>query len=92
MTASSVYNRYSEAERARLNKRVEGSHYGAWVPKTTAIGEWIQVDLGEKVKVTRIATQGRYSGNWWITSYSLSYRTQGGSTFESYKNDKVCFL
>ena len=58
MTASSVHSQYFEAERARLNKKNEGSYYGAWVPKRFTLGEWIQIDLGKNVKVTRIATQG----------------------------------
>jgi len=91
MTASSVYSQYSEAERARLNKKIEGIYFGAWVPKRSAIGEWIQIDLRKNAKVTRIATQGRHNVNWWTKSYSLSYRIQGWSTFEPYKNSQVCF-
>ena len=92
MTASSVHSQYFEAERARLNKKNEGSYYGAWVPRRSTLGEWIQIDLGKNVKVTRIATQGRHNGNWWTRSYSLSFRIQGGSTFEPYNNSQVCFV
>ena len=92
MTASSVYSRYSKAERARLNKKNEGSYYGAWVPRRSTLGEWIQIDLGKNVKVTRIATQGRHNANCWTKSYSLSYKIQSGSTFEPYNNSQVCFM
>jgi len=92
MTASSVHSQYFEAERARLNKKNEGRYYGAWVPKRFTLGEWIQIDLGKNAKVTRIATQGRHNANWWTKSYWLSYKIQGGSTFEPYNNSQVCFL
>lgn len=35
-----------------------------------------------------MALQGRDNANWWTTSYSLSYRVDGGS-YESYQNDQV---
>ena len=93
MTASSEYNQYSEAERGRLNEMIDGSYYGGWSPKTSSanIGQWLQIDLGKNVKVTRIATQGRYNVGWWTKTYTLSYRIQGGSTFEQYNNGQVSF-
>ena len=93
MTASSEYNQYSAAERGRLNEMIDGSYYGGWSPKTSSAsqGQWLQIDLGKNVKVTRIATQGRYNVGWWTKSYTLSYRIQGGSTFEQYSNGQVSF-
>ena len=89
MTASSVYNQYSPAGRGRLNKVRDGGYYGAWFPRTARPGEWIQIDLGKNVKVTKIATQGSYNIATWTKTYSLSYRIQGGSTFAPYLNGLV---
>lgn len=88
MVASSEYNLYYGAERARLREVTEGNYIGGWSPKAANTGEWIQIDLGKNTKVTRIATQGSYSVNWWITSYSLSFKVHGGS-YESYNNVQV---
>ena len=91
MSSSSDYNQYCQADRGRLNEVIEGSYYGGWSPKTSNInqGQFLQIDLGQNVKVTRIATQGRYNVGWWTKTYTLSYRIQGGSTFESYNNGQV---
>lgn len=79
IVASSKYNQNYGPERARLRKVTQGSLIGGWSPKSSNQGEWIQFDLGKNTKVTRIATQGRDNANWWTTSYSLSYRVDGGS-------------
>ena len=89
--ASSEYNQYYGAERARLREVTEGSYIGGWSPKAANQGEWIQFDLGKNTKVTRMAIQGRDNANWWTTSYSLSFRIDGGS-YESYNNGQVSQL
>ena len=91
MTSSSDYNQYCQADRGRLNEVIEGSYYGGWSPSTSNAnrGQFLQIDLGQNVKVTRIATQGRYNVGWWTKTYTLSYRIQGGSTFDSYNNGQV---
>ena len=38
--------------------------------------------------VTKVATQGRQDGAWWVTSYSLSY-SYDGVFFEDYKEDGI---
>lgn len=88
MVSSSRYNMYYGPERARLRKVTEGSYIGGWSPKSSNTGEWIQFDLSKNTKVTRIATQGRDNANWWTTSYSLSFKVDGGS-YESYNNGYV---
>ena len=88
LKSSSVYNQYSGPERSRLNKKQEGSYYGGWASKHADVGQWLQIDLGKITKVTRIATQGRYDANWWVTKYSLTY--SDGGQFKSYKNGEVC--
>lgn len=91
MVSSSQYNQYYGPERARLRLVTEGSNVGGWAPKSSSTKEWIRFDLGENTKVTRIATQGRDNGNWWTTSYSLSYRVDGGN-YEHYDNGRVSKL
>ena len=88
IVASSQYNQYYGPERARLRLVTEGSYVGGWSPKAGNQGEWIQFDLGKNTKVTRMAIQGRDNANWWTTSYSLSFRIDGGS-YESYNNGQV---
>ena len=88
IVASSQYNQYYGPERARLREVTQGSFIGGWSPKSSNQGEWIQFDLGKNTKVTRMATQGRDNANWWTTSYSLSYRVDGGS-YETYSNGQV---
>ncbi|KAL9955596.1 hypothetical protein ACROYT_G036938 [Oculina patagonica] len=88
MVSSSQYNQYYGPERARLREVTEGSYIGGWSPKAANTGEWIKFDLSKDTKITRIATQGRDNANWWTTSYSLSYRVDGGS-YESYDNGRV---
>lgn len=88
IVASSQYNAYYGPERARLRKVTAGSFIGGWSPKTSNTGEWVQFDLGENTKVTRIAIQGRDNADWWTTSFTMSSKLDGGS-FESYNNGQV---
>ena len=88
MVSSSQHNQYYGPERARLREVTEGSYIGGWSPKASNQGEWIQFDLGKDTKVTRIATQGRDNAGWWTTSFSLSFRVNGGM-YEPYNNGQV---
>ena len=56
--------------------------------------QFLQIDLGNVTKVTRIATQGQ-SGrdwsdrwSWWTMTYTLDYSEDGG-IFISYNNVQV---
>lgn len=88
ITSSSRYSTYYGPERARLYLVTQGSYIGGWSPKSSNTGEWIEFDLAENTKVTGFATQGRDNANWWTTSYSLSFKVEGGS-YESYNNGYV---
>ena len=35
--------------------------------------QWLNIDLGTISRVKRIATQGRYDGDNWVTSYTVGY-------------------
>lgn len=65
-SASSIAGSKNGPERARLN--VQGS--GAWVAKANNGSQWLQIDLGELVRVTKVATQGRRDADHWVTQFS----------------------
>eukprot|EP00058_Branchiostoma_floridae_P014629 XP_002600117.1 hypothetical protein BRAFLDRAFT_66626 [Branchiostoma floridae] len=48
---------------------------GAWTPLFDAIGQWLQVDLGEMKRVMGTIIQGRFGIAQWATSYKLHYST-----------------
>ena len=89
ITGSTISNPYHLASYGRLFFKL---HSAAWVVQVTDNNQWIQIDLGgQHIKVTRIATQGRYGCcDQWVTTYKLeygndevyfySYRTQGQVT------------
>ena len=56
---------------ARLYNQESG---GAW---TTPDGShWLQIDLRDRsMRITRVATQGRYSSGQWVTMYRLQMVT-----------------
>ena len=80
--SASSFNLESKPWAARLN-RVVGS--GAWCAENNAIGEYLEIDLVQKLHVTGIATQGEHAqrGNW-VTEYTLWYRQHGNSPLAPY--------
>jgi ABC-type sugar transport system ATPase subunit len=91
ITASSVYDHSLLPGNGRLNV-----HRGrcAWAPmKNGRNTAWFQVDLGDIVSVTGVATQGRCEYLQWVTSYTVSY-SNDGQIWEFFKesgNAKVGF-
>lgn len=89
ITGSTIWDHYHLASYGRLFFKL---HSTAWVAQVTDNNPWIQIDLGgQHIKVTRIATQGRYACcDQWVTTYKLEYgndevhsyyyRTQGEVT------------
>ena len=65
-----------------------GSFKGGWSSQAADRYQYLQIDLGEVTKVTRIATQGRYDAGWWTKTYSLDFSEDGG-TFKPYNNGQV---
>ncbi|KAG7219998.1 hypothetical protein INR49_001126, partial [Caranx melampygus] len=59
---------------AKLNRR-EGA--GGWSPLTSDRYQWLEVDLGERTKITAVATQGRYGSSDWLSSYLLMFSDTG---------------
>ena len=78
------YSAGFEPSKGRLN------HPTSYIAKTNDIGQWIQVDLGEVAKVTRIGTQGRYNVGQWVTKFIVSYSIDGGYfEFQTHKSYNV---
>ncbi|XP_078342944.1 coadhesin-like [Oculina patagonica] len=76
---------------ARLNTSNPGANLRAWcVNPGDAVGEsaYVQIDLGENVKIFRLATKGqeRTGQQRWVTSYFISHSTDG-LTFIFFQED-----
>ena len=78
ITASSQYDASASPSNARLMSTNGAGHYGGWVAKYNDIGQFLQVDFGRPLKVTKIATQGRYQKSEWVTRYTVSYSQDNG--------------
>ena len=45
------------------------------------MGQWLQVDLGEVKVILKVATQGRYNSQQFVTSYKMALSTGGDFEF-----------
>ncbi|KAM9322915.1 contactin-associated protein-like 4 [Pholidichthys leucotaenia] len=71
---------------AKLNKR-EGA--GGWSPLISDIYQWLEVDLGERTKITAVATQGRYGSSDWLMSYLLMFSDTGHNWRQYRQEDSI---
>ncbi|XP_011896252.1 PREDICTED: contactin-associated protein-like 4 isoform X2 [Cercocebus atys] len=71
---------------ARLNRR-DGA--GGWTPLVSNKNQWLQIDLGERVEVTAVATQGGYGSSDWVTSYILMFSDSGRNWKQYRREDSV---
>ena len=55
-----------------------GGKTGAWSALYLDKGQWIQIDLGDIAKVTKVGTQGRQEAGQWVTEYTVSFSLDGG--------------
>lgn len=85
-TASTKWDTYHRANRARLNTVANKRYRGAWSARKNNRRQWIQVRLGRKTRITGVVTQGRQDANQWVTSYKLSY-SSNGRTFRPYREN-----
>ena len=74
---------------ARLNLIPKNNLKGGWCVVNNNPNEYLTIDLGKAIKVTRIATQGLYESDWWTRTYTVSYSQHIDGYFTPYKNDKV---
>ena len=87
LRASTSYNINSMGPRnGRLHFQPSSGQYGAWAVSSNNEFQYFEVNFGDWTKVTKVATQGRQDGAWWVKSYSLSY-SYDGVFFEDYKED-----
>ena len=86
ISASSRYSNETYASLARLFLQKTTYHGGGWAALTNDRHQWLQVDLNSQYRLTRVATQGRNSDDYWqwVTAYKLQYKDDGGS-FQTYK-------
>ena len=93
ITASSAFNVNYGPEKARLHMKewTPGGYRAGWLTQTNDDRQWIEINLKQVMKVTKIATQGGYyyknkdsKGYYWVTSYSLSYRVDIDDTYNYY--------
>ncbi|XP_064370811.1 contactin-associated protein-like 5 isoform X2 [Dromaius novaehollandiae] len=73
---------------ARLNRR-EGA--GGWSPLGSNEQEWLQIDLGDRVEIVAVATQGRYGSSDWVTSYMLMF-SDTGRNWKQYRQDDTIWV
>nr|XP_044607414.1 LOW QUALITY PROTEIN: contactin-associated protein-like 4 [Equus asinus] len=69
---------------ARLNRR-DGA--GGWTPLVSDKNQWLQIDLGERVEVTAVATQGGYGSSDWVTSYLLMF-SDSSRNWKQYRREE----
>ena len=78
ISASSQMADKHAAQYGRLKKT------GAWVARKIDLHQWLQVDLGSYITVTRVATQGRNGYDQWVKKYKIQYSVDG-VIFQVYK-------
>ena len=88
--SSSAHANYAPA-RARLNLQGNSKGHGAWCAKTNDGKQWLQIDFGELVRVTKVATQGQQNSNNWVTKFTLYYSVDGIHWAE-YKENSVTWV
>uniref|UniRef100_A0A3B5MXX6 Uncharacterized protein n=1 Tax=Xiphophorus couchianus TaxID=32473 RepID=A0A3B5MXX6_9TELE len=62
---------------------------GGWSPLSSDRYQWLQVDLGERTKITAVATQGRYGSSDWLTSYQLTFSDTGHNWKQYRQEDSI---
>ena len=91
LTASSQQDDQYGPECARLNHHIEG---GSWIPKTSNVSQFLQIDTGWIVILTGIAIQGHPTLPYRITAFQMKLATNVNQQFELYprgKTPKVLF-
>uniref|UniRef100_A0A8C2H0Y8 Contactin associated protein-like 5 like n=1 Tax=Cyprinus carpio TaxID=7962 RepID=A0A8C2H0Y8_CYPCA len=61
---------------------------GGWSPNGEDQQPWLQLDLRDRLKVTSIATQGRWGSTDWVTRYQLQY-SDSGRAWRPYRQEDV---
>ena len=77
LSASTSYDANHAPQQSRLNTVPSKGRVGAWCAGKNDPNQWLQVYFGRETTVSKVATQGRYDGDHWVTSYSLSHSVDG---------------
>lgn len=90
ITASSQYSENHGPENARLNRVADpGRKVGAWSAANNNKDQWLRVDFGRIVKITKVATQGRQDYSQWVKTYTLSFSEEKEKPFTTYKENDI---
>ncbi|XP_021569349.1 contactin-associated protein-like 3 [Carlito syrichta] len=73
---------------ASLNRR-DGA--GGWTPLVSSKYQWLQIDFGERMEITAVATQGRYGSSDWVTSYLLMF-SDGERNWKQYHQEESIWV
>ncbi len=84
ITASSAHAVNHAAHLARLHFKGGVGIAGGWAALYNDNNQWLQVDLQQTTRVTRIATQGRNDYAQWVEKYKLQFG-EDGHTFTFYR-------
>ena len=90
LTASSQQDAQYGPECARLNHHIDG---GAWIPKTSNVSQFLQIDTGWIVILTGIAIQGHPAMPYRTTAFQIRITVNLNQPFQSYlqgKPPRVC--
>ncbi|PFX33047.1 zinc metalloproteinase nas-15-like [Stylophora pistillata] len=76
---ASSYKRYHEPHQARLHLTAGFKGNGAWCAARSRSGEYLQIDLGSRHKITAVATQGMTSlfSKAWVKGYRVQRSDDG---------------
>ncbi|EDO27716.1 predicted protein, partial [Nematostella vectensis] len=76
----SEYDQFNAPKFGRLHqKSINGITIGAWVPKASRVGEYLQIDLLQAMRINGVATQGRGTIMNWVKTYEIKYSLDGTS-------------
>ena len=85
--ASTELDEQHNASRARLNTKPEGELMGAWAPLQSDESQWLQVEFGKVVEITKVCTQGGGDGvEHCVKSYIMLF-SQDGENFQEYQEN-----
>ena len=87
MTASSTFKKNHGPSNGRLNHAAANGKTGAWSAGANDANQWLQVDFGRNVRITKLATQGRQDYDQWVKTFTLSYSVDGNPSFQIYQEN-----
>lgn len=73
LRASTEYHAAYKAINGRLHFLYRSGRIGAWAAQRNDAFQFLQANLSDWTKVTRVAIQGRQDADQWVQSFSLSY-------------------